>query len=427
VISHAYSRAGTFLVKAYDGGGATVTASVSVEVFPVASLAFSPQDPRAGEVVTFTAKNFFSTTLVRWDFGDGTIEDDPSPPSLTHVYQAPGNYSVRAYDGGGPSLTASTRVAVLQPRRILYSPSRPKPGETVVFRVENFSSQTPLWDFGDGSDFVAGGPEISHIYRTEGVFNVTAVDFRKNLRIPVSVSVMVYPARGPRALFSISFLSLRFDDGKTYKTVAKDFQPLKAFAELKYEGTGILIGQWLVDGVPFRHFSKVLPYAAEDVLDSGQGPGLPTIVPGNHDVTLKILQPEVDFEIPVVRYSVLVDEPRELGFHLSLSGANRLDQSEIPVEADSIGAPAGDFLILKGTVRNGSEAAVPFALLRIYLESQLVDQRLLNDLQAGEERRFEFSIYNPTAERKKVYLLLYRISGESAVLLALKEILLVPK
>jgi len=60
-------------------------------------ITFSPREPRPGAAVEFTAVDFISTTLIRWDFGDG------SPPvqggkEISHTYQSTGTFAVAASD-----------------------------------------------------------------------------------------------------------------------------------------------------------------------------------------------------------------------------------------------------------------------------------------------------------------------------------------
>jgi hypothetical protein len=66
----------------------------------------------------------------------------------------------------------------------------------------------------------------------------------------------------------------------------------------------------VVDGSVFRSFSRQLTFANRLILSSGQvtqgGPqlSLPTNLPGEHLVSLRVLQPGLVFEVPVIRYFV---------------------------------------------------------------------------------------------------------------------------
>ncbi len=115
---------------------------------------------------------------------------------------------------------------------------------------------------------------------------------------------------GPNAPFSISYLALRWESGAVRCTVDQGARALVAYADLKYEGTGVLQGQWLVDDVPLRSFSRQLTFGNRVTLNSGRDMtgglplSLPTNIPGEHRVTLRVLQPTLTFEVPIIRYFV---------------------------------------------------------------------------------------------------------------------------
>src|SRR4030065_672263 len=126
---HSYSKSGTYTVRAIDfGGKSSILITKTVAVGPRnPQIAFSPREPRPGAAVVLSAVDFLSTTLIRWDFGDGIIVNDTSPPSITHIYNLPGTYIVRAYDNGAPAVSASASIVVYPAASILFSPARPRP------------------------------------------------------------------------------------------------------------------------------------------------------------------------------------------------------------------------------------------------------------------------------------------------------------
>lgn len=440
-ISHQYSRAGTYLVRAYDGGGGIVTASVSVRVYAPALIRFSPADPRQGEEVSFEAVNFFSNSLIRWDFGDGSIENDRTPPRISHVYANPGSYMVRAFDGGGGSPAATLMLQVLPPRSIAVSPVQPRNGEQVVLTAVNFSSSVIRWEFGDGEEIAAGSSSVTHVYSKEGIYTVTAWDTRngmaasggggmlgarssQSISIPVTRQVVVVPARGPRAPFSISYINLRFEDGKSYIVVPRGFQPLMAYSEIKYEGTGGFYAQWIVDGSPVSLVNQSMDFSGSITIDSGRIPGLPTLIPGLHEVTLKIIQPDLEFNIPVIRYFVTMEETRD-NLELDLSESETLNAESVKLAENFIKAPPNQHFLLKGKVVNENLLPLPAVLLRVYLDEELIDQKILRNLNPSEERVFETSIFNSSEDEKKIVILLFNISREPADLVYVRELNLV--
>jgi PKD repeat protein len=421
-ITHIYNQYGTYLVQAYDGNGSTVTATLTVTVHPPASISVYPPDPRPGETVTITANYFFSSTLIRWNFSDGSgFINDTSPPQITHTFSTPGSYLIQAYDGGGTTLTASLMLQVLPDRLITFSPQPPLAEVEVLLNAYYFNISQIAWNFGDGNS-VEAGTQVRHTYDAPGRYTVTAWDLRDNEPFPVTIQILVYPSRGPRAPFTISYINLRFGDGKSYTTVPQHYDKLIAYADIKYEGTGILNLQFLVDGNPFRILSQTLPLADQTTVDSGELPCLPTLTPGRHEVTLNVLEPTVHFEIPVIRYFVSIDPRDEDRVDLNVSDATGLDRQNLPFSPDSVFAPPGKHFILRGVVINESKKFIPVVLLRIYLGSELVDQKLMMDLEAGEERTFETSIFNAAETEKKIYITLYNISKKPAQLVYIKEL-----
>jgi hypothetical protein len=247
---------------------------------------------------------------------------------------------------------------------------------------------------------------------------------RRNLSVPVNYQLTVVPSRGPRAPFSISLINLRFEDGKSYRVVNRGFQPVVAFADIKYEGTGIFYAQWLVDGSPVGLVSRSLAYADSITIDSGLIPGLPTLIQGIHDVTLKIIQPATEFAVPAIRYFVTSEGAAEQ-INLDLNRSIPLDEGTVKLAENFVLAPPNRHFLLKGRVINESAYVLPVVLLRIYLDEEMVDQKLLKSLNPDEEREFESSIYNTAGEGKKIVILLYNISREPADLVYVKELSLV--
>ncbi len=428
-ITHVYNSPGRYRVRAYDGGGNTVTASVSVRVFGAASIDYAPNNPHTDEPVSFTAVNFFSTSVIRWDFGDGTVTNDTSPPFINHIYRTSGTYLVRAFDNAGATQTASTTISVKAAREIHFTPQNPGVDEPIQFQALNFDSDSIRWDFGDGTILPQSGRNVSHTYVREGVYVVTAFDFNGMIQIPIPTSLTVTPVRGPRAPFSISYIQLRFEDGKAYTVIPKGFLDLKAFIDLKYEGTGVFSAYWMVDGAAFQPLSISLPFADQATLSTAQEVGqvgLPTLLPGLHEVTLRIINPQTDYTIPVISYYVSPDESERRLLIISGLNVEGLGEEDAEIAGKTIKAPVNEHFLLRGLIRNTSVRQISRALLRIYLDEELIDQQLLEDLTADEERQFSSSILLGTDGPRKLYITLYDISQPSAVLQYLLELNVIP-
>jgi len=505
-ITHTYSSPGTYQVKAYDKGGDVVTASktLRVKAAPEPSISYTPASPKPGEEISFTAHHFTSITLIRWDFGDGAVVNDNSPPSITHVYRGPGTFQVKAYDNGGEIITAKTSVRVRGAERFInYTPADPRINEDINFRANNFFSTeikwdfgdgrtipggtlaashayqipgnytvqawdyygqqpagldpqallpvttrvavtpdlrmisctpTPAltgkevtltainfrstvlrWDFGDGNILENGTPAVTHIYKKEGFYTVTAYDHGGRDKYPISVEMTVLPQKGPTAPFSISFLQIRFEDGKAYKHVPKDFQPLVSYADIKFEGTGILEAQWIVDGKPFQTASLAMPYARQETINSGRT-SLPTLLPGIHEVTLSITQPRPEFQVPTIRYFVSAEEG-EARVEVSISRVKDLEtEGIITVEENRLRLAASRDYLVSGTIKNVSENEIPSLLFEVSLANKILDQQKINGLKPGELRSFETSFLNDSNQRKSLILQAYDTSPDARIL-----------
>jgi len=165
------------------------------------------------------------------------------------------------------------------------------------------------WDFGDQSAPLGGGTVATHLYARTGSYLVRATypyASAQGLPATVQLPIRVADRQGPAAPFTISMLRVRWEDGRTDVSVDQGFSPLAAFADLKFEGTGLLQAQWVVDGIPLGTFSEQLAFAGAVTLDSRRTIPLPTTDLGEHLVTLRILSPAVPFQSPLIRYYVRV-------------------------------------------------------------------------------------------------------------------------
>ncbi len=120
--------------------------------------------------------------------------------------------------------------------------------------------------------------------------------------------------------FSISREALQFDNGAPVRVLPRQ-EVLHAFAEIAYNGNGLLQAVWEIAGPTstsgepiFRPLSQVREYVAptaeKKVIKS---PVLPTDTSGLYLVRLRITDPAPGFEVPIIRYFVGEGRPgREL-------------------------------------------------------------------------------------------------------------------
>jgi hypothetical protein len=162
-------------------------------------------------------------------------------------------------------------------------------------------------DFGDGLRESVQTRQLPftviHTYRRAGAF-VVQVDcgVTRTGRLTTSTRVTVAP---PASLpFSVRRLELRFDNGRGDVTVPKDSTALAAYADILFNGSGQLIVQWEVDDRVLAVVHDYLTFGSRTIIRTPTVPPLPTFEPGLHRLTLRVLQPAVSFDIPVITYFV---------------------------------------------------------------------------------------------------------------------------
>jgi hypothetical protein len=110
--------------------------------------------------------------------------------------------------------------------------------------------------------------------------------------------------------FSIASVTLFFDNQRGQETFPRNDLEAHAFAEIHYNGSGLLKAVWEVmepSATDFRLLQQVnyhLTYGDQIVFRTPALPPLPTVVPGVHQLRFRIQEPVSGFEMPVVTYFV---------------------------------------------------------------------------------------------------------------------------
>jgi PKD repeat protein len=135
--------------------------------------------------VTFTGASAGATGW-SWDFGDGNFAGDNGKQNPSHVFQLPGNYTVRltAMNTGGNSTSAPVNITVTKapvpaapvPSFINTTPREGNAPLTVTFNADASTSlpaawATWRWTFGDGTFSSVKNPV--HTYLTGGTYTVS--------------------------------------------------------------------------------------------------------------------------------------------------------------------------------------------------------------------------------------------------------------
>ena len=198
-----YFRVADLNVSAKPQADAWYVLRSEVETAPAAAVqaltesrrvTYSPSAPVAGQPLLFTASNFRTPNLLKWDMGDGTIltSGGKAAPgqevTMAYAYAAAGQFQVRVYDDKGNmgSTPVRAQVTVSAQTRVLHiAPEQPLANHPMVITAQHFRTPERIaWDLGDGTEINPGpGPgvvkatfQVSHVYTAAGSYSVKAYD-----------------------------------------------------------------------------------------------------------------------------------------------------------------------------------------------------------------------------------------------------------
>ena len=129
---------------------------------------------------------------------------------------------------------------------------------------------------------------------------------------------------------AIKRLSLYFANGRAETTVMKYTNNLKAYADIRYNGSGLLKGYWEVDGRLLSYVSQPLPAGQQITLTTPDIPALPTFETGTHTLRFVVTNPRTGegIPLPVLVYFVTTDEAAIKQGGLTLK--TPVDAAEVP-------------------------------------------------------------------------------------------------
>lgn len=178
--SHTYTTSNIYnpMLIISIGGGCSDTfvyQSINVGANLVASFSANPLVVCRNQPVIFTSTTAGAgaTAVYTWDFGDGGTSGGPNP---SYQYDEPGTYDI--------TMTVNVNGCIddtLMPALIIVNPPKADfntsfdcfNSASVQFTDTSTGANTWAWDFGDGSGSSLQNP--SHVYATQGTFDVTLV------------------------------------------------------------------------------------------------------------------------------------------------------------------------------------------------------------------------------------------------------------
>ena len=177
VMSHVYAVPGNVQLQVWagsEGPESALKTSLSVQPDLRQLVIGGPADIFAGGEVVFEGRSF-SVPGLKWDFGDGTVEQ--GGPRQAHRFLRPGSFLVKVVEADSQNLPLERRLQVLNDNRgLVVKTSVVFANSEFEIEAQNFRGGSVSWDFGDGP-LQTGQRLMKHRYARAGQFRVRAVDF----------------------------------------------------------------------------------------------------------------------------------------------------------------------------------------------------------------------------------------------------------
>lgn len=147
-----------------------------------------------------------------WSFGDGSLPETTTVPSITHTFNAAGTYRVRliSIDSTTCNLrdTSYVNIKVSDLKAQLdFNSIKLNPCDSFKYRFDNlsvapavkpFGSSSFIWDFGDGSNITTGAGSVFHNYTAPGTYNVKLIlndtaycNYPDTITKPLRIAILV--------------------------------------------------------------------------------------------------------------------------------------------------------------------------------------------------------------------------------------------
>ncbi len=306
-VQYTYNTPGSYTIRAYDQNG-TEKIPITLQILiaqPNRQIVYSPEtNIRVDQPVYFGVTGFL-TNVIDWNFGDGTVMPGENI-TIMHRFQTPGTWIVTAKDSAISHTPVQKQILILpENRSIIVSAPEVRLSDPVQVTALNFRGDLLLWDWGDGTR-ISAGHSVTHIYGKDGTYTIKAIDENGESLKEFTTTVRV---RGISDEVNLEIAEIKLDNGKYYKVVPRNSKNIKAVLRMKMRGTGSVSGYWLVDGNVFEYFTGLAVQGELKKIYTNTIPGLPTLDPGLHTVSVKLTRPaEVPITFPVLKYFVLSTE-----------------------------------------------------------------------------------------------------------------------
>jgi len=120
------------------------------------------------------------------------------------------------------------------------------------------------------------------------------------------------------AEFDIKRIEIYFENRRAEITIERNYPNLKAYADIRFVGSGLLHGYWEVDGRVLSHVDQHLTFGRMVTLQTPEIPSLPTFDTGSHIVRFVITNPVTEIPLPSIIYFVTSAEFKGKQFSIKL-------------------------------------------------------------------------------------------------------------
>jgi hypothetical protein len=154
------------------------------------------------------------------------------------------------------------------------------------------------------------------IQRGSNRFNYIRTFTGANISLTATVNFTITTEAG--AEFDIKRIELYFENRRAEITVERSYSNLKAYADIRFVGSGLLHGYWEVDGRVMSHVDQHLTFGRMVTLQTPEIPPLPTFETGTHILRFVITSPVTEIPLPSILYFVTPTEFKGKQFSIKL-------------------------------------------------------------------------------------------------------------
>lgn len=353
IISGAPSGSGnySFTIQASDScstGAQRVQRTFSINVnCPALAITTSRlSSGTVGQAYSFSIQTSGGQAPITFSLASGSLPPGLSLSSSGNISGTPtavGSYSftVRAADScaAGAQAVQETFTIQVQPPPITISvvpslftiPMGQSSSKNVGFQLTGSSLfNTTLTS--SGGSFIAGGetievstvpltvPFVNGSGRVSEVINIPVRVIERTIQRNTNRFSYVRTFAGPGinlnatvnftitteagAEFDIKRIEMYFENRRAETTIDRNYPDLKAFADIRFVGSGLLQGFWEVDGRVLSTVTRHLTFAGSITLQTPEIPALPTFDPGSHIIRFVITNPVTEIPLPSIIYFV---------------------------------------------------------------------------------------------------------------------------